>query len=247
MNVLILGPRSDFAGARKVLRGTRKLSTPGGGQLMSAWRMPAPEGIAWCVHGGGHPRGVNSIDAHRERERVTARLDDDNQGVAAIDTPGGRTLERSRRRSEPFSGLTRKRLVERLLPAPVKTSVAPTKFVMRSRKRLMSRLFTRSHKKAFSRCRESGRSCRHSAHVVSDVSSPTCPIFPERDADGRYEIFDGAAAGGEIARSALELCAVCPALRACAAWFDGLPAKQRPRGVVAGRLNLDARPRRRAA
>jgi hypothetical protein len=35
---------------------------------------------------------------------------------------------------------------------------------------------------------------------------------------------------------ALQICQSCPALQPCRQWFDSLPAPQRPRGVIAGRL-----------
>lgn len=36
---------------------------------------------------------------------------------------------------------------------------------------------------------------------------------------------------------ALGLCKVCPALAGCSEWFDALPARKRPTGVVAGIVN----------
>lgn len=36
---------------------------------------------------------------------------------------------------------------------------------------------------------------------------------------------------------ALRLCRTCPALGSCRTWFDALPRRQRPLGVVAGRVN----------
>jgi hypothetical protein len=38
-------------------------------------------------------------------------------------------------------------------------------------------------------------------------------------------------------RQALGLCSYCPALARCASWLDDLPPKQRPLGVVVGRVN----------
>ncbi len=37
-------------------------------------------------------------------------------------------------------------------------------------------------------------------------------------------------------REALWLCETCPALHPCGAWLQGLPAAQRPRGVIAGQV-----------
>ncbi|OBF52531.1 hypothetical protein [Mycolicibacterium monacense] len=36
---------------------------------------------------------------------------------------------------------------------------------------------------------------------------------------------------------ALRLCRDCPALAGCGVWFDTLPVRQRPTGVIAGRIN----------
>lgn len=36
---------------------------------------------------------------------------------------------------------------------------------------------------------------------------------------------------------ALGLCSRCQSLDPCRAWFDGLPARERPGGVIAGRVN----------
>lgn len=37
-------------------------------------------------------------------------------------------------------------------------------------------------------------------------------------------------------RIALETCRACPALDRCREWFDGLPKRDRPQGVIAGLL-----------
>lgn len=37
--------------------------------------------------------------------------------------------------------------------------------------------------------------------------------------------------------AALRICAQCPALTGCQAWFDDLPHDKRPPGVVAGRIS----------
>ena len=60
---------------------------------------------------------------------------------------------------------------------------------------------------------------------------------------GRSELFDEAAPGeahDDVQyrhTHARALCAQCPALRGCSAWFEQLPADHRPRGVTAGRLH----------
>ncbi|MBN7411169.1 hypothetical protein [Mycobacteroides abscessus] len=62
------------------------------------------------------------------------------------------------------------------------------------------------------------------------------PRLPGALCRGKSEIFDVEDATDPRAQQALELCARCPALAACAAWIDGLPPTLRPAGVVAGRL-----------
>lgn len=63
----------------------------------------------------------------------------------------------------------------------------------------------------------------------------------------RHELFDatieaertgppGAADLAAARTEALRLCAGCPELMACRTWFDALPKKHRPLGVVAGRI-----------
>lgn len=44
----------------------------------------------------------------------------------------------------------------------------------------------------------------------------------------------------ETIDAALELCLGCRAMHRCAAWVDSLPVDQKPAGVVAGRLYVDA-------
>ena len=44
-------------------------------------------------------------------------------------------------------------------------------------------------------------------------------------------------------REALALCARCPVLAACRAWFASLPAAERPDGVIAGRVHRPRGPR----
>ncbi|QEM46301.1 hypothetical protein [Mycolicibacterium grossiae] len=67
------------------------------------------------------------------------------------------------------------------------------------------------------------------------------PSLPGARCRGRGHLFDEQAAGEHHTtaaarhRQARGLCDRCPALHACAAWVDSLPARQRPAGVVAGR------------
>ncbi|MCV7191485.1 hypothetical protein [Mycolicibacterium brumae] len=76
--------------------------------------------------------------------------------------------------------------------------------------------------------------------------------IPRMDAAclGQWSLFDPAESGetpAEIAYrhgAAIALCESCPALRECGEWASGLPPRDRPRGVVAGRLN-DPKPRPR--
>jgi hypothetical protein len=69
---------------------------------------------------------------------------------------------------------------------------------------------------------------------------------------GRHHLFDSASPGEDpdtvAARhtQALGLCSRCPSLARCEEWFDALPERKRPLGVVAGRLNLPPRPGRPA-
>jgi WhiB family redox-sensing transcriptional regulator len=53
---------------------------------------------------------------------------------------------------------------------------------------------------------------------------------------GRSDLFD-LAAGSQRHREALALCARCPVLGVCRAWFASLPAAERPVGVIAGRVH----------
>jgi hypothetical protein len=49
----------------------------------------------------------------------------------------------------------------------------------------------------------------------------------------------------DVEDGALAICDACPALTACQAWFDGLPARLRPTGVVAGQVRRPSAPRLR--
>ena len=53
---------------------------------------------------------------------------------------------------------------------------------------------------------------------------------------GVRELFDAAveSTAVEVSEDALFACSRCPALGACRAWVEGLPAKQRPVGVIGG-------------
>lgn len=62
---------------------------------------------------------------------------------------------------------------------------------------------------------------------------------------GRSELFDLRPAGCDdhAYREALVLCARCPVLGACRAWFASLPKEARPYGVIAGRVHKPRGPR----
>lgn len=65
------------------------------------------------------------------------------------------------------------------------------------------------------------------------------PALPGARCRGKSHLFDGAEPGEDTTArydQALGLCAACPALGRCSRWLDGLPARKRPRGVVAGRV-----------
>lgn len=69
------------------------------------------------------------------------------------------------------------------------------------------------------------------------------PALPGARCRGRHHLFDDAHPNedpetvAQRRQQALALCRGCPALASCSAWVDGLPPRQRPPGVVAGRLN----------
>jgi hypothetical protein len=65
------------------------------------------------------------------------------------------------------------------------------------------------------------------------------PTFPGCRCRGRHHLFDPPDANepAEVVEQrhaqALGLCQHCPALARCKSWLDGLPARQRPYGVIA--------------
>lgn len=65
-----------------------------------------------------------------------------------------------------------------------------------------------------------GARCRHRSH-----------LFDERGGDEPEDVAE------QRHQQALGLCKVCPALAGCSEWFDALPARKRPTGVVAGIVN----------
>lgn len=74
------------------------------------------------------------------------------------------------------------------------------------------------------------------------------PALPGAACIGLWDLMDEPEATDpdrrDVIDQAARLCGICPALAACAAWYDGLPPGQRPGGVVAGRLRRTRAPRR---
>lgn len=80
------------------------------------------------------------------------------------------------------------------------------------------------------------------------------PCLPGARCRGRHHLFDGGPLGEDPRvrqarhEQALALCAGCPSLEPCQTWHDSLPKRQRPPGVVAGRVNCaNGRPAARRA
>ena len=69
------------------------------------------------------------------------------------------------------------------------------------------------------------------------------PALPGARCRGRHHLFDEPRPGEdehaaqERHAQALGLCARCPAAERCREWFESLPPRNRPRGVVAGTVN----------
>lgn len=68
------------------------------------------------------------------------------------------------------------------------------------------------------------------------------PHLPGAACRGQWELFDllpGTSPDrDDLAAQALATCRRhCPALADCGQWFDSLPPKHRPVGVIAGRIN----------
>ena len=82
--------------------------------------------------------------------------------------------------------------------------------------------------------------------IVGDLIAALAgaPRLPGAACVGRAALFDppepGEApdAAQQRINTALALCNNCPALARCAEWRGGLPPRDRPVGVVAGRLNI---------
>jgi hypothetical protein len=69
------------------------------------------------------------------------------------------------------------------------------------------------------------------------------PALPGARCKNRAHLFDGAEPGENPATveqrhaQALALCSRCDAAKRCLEWFEALPARNRPVGVVAGQIN----------
>jgi len=94
--------------------------------------------------------------------------------------------------------------------------------------------------------------------IAADVFSAlgVIPALPGARCRGKYTTFDEAAPGEDPAvveqrhRQAVSLCERCPSLDRCRTWFEALPPRKRPHGVVAGQINRgpeerESRPRGR--
>lgn len=95
---------------------------------------------------------------------------------------------------------------------------------------------------------------------MSDLSGllaelSVAPNLPAARCAGRHELYDatvegstnGPAGAAQVAAArteALRLCAGCPERIPCGQWLDSLRPKDRPLGVIAGRLITSRAPRR---
>ena len=78
------------------------------------------------------------------------------------------------------------------------------------------------------------------AALLAELAATT-PRLRSASCRGQHELFDRtrvrSGQGLHLARAeALAVCAGCPVLEQCRAWLDALPPRQRPRGVIAGRV-----------
>lgn len=79
------------------------------------------------------------------------------------------------------------------------------------------------------------------------------PVLRGARCRGRHQLFDPQDDDepDEVADArhlqALGLCEACPAIVDCEAWFESLPPRKRPFGVIAGQLNREPRQRKQKA
>lgn len=81
---------------------------------------------------------------------------------------------------------------------------------------------------------------RYTVALLAELAAQT-PRLSGAKCVGRHQLYDSTATrcGNAIHQAraeALALCGSCPALTLCAAYVDSLPPRQRPHGVVAGRI-----------
>jgi WhiB family redox-sensing transcriptional regulator len=76
------------------------------------------------------------------------------------------------------------------------------------------------------------------------------PRLDDANCLGLWTLFDepepGDADGRDANRAALELCRTCPSLGDCRTWVDSLPPRDRPTGVIAGRIRKAKQPRKQS-
>lgn len=81
----------------------------------------------------------------------------------------------------------------------------------------------------------------------ASLAAAITPVPDLKDAAcaGRSDLFDLRPVDSDdhAYREALALCARCPVLGACRAWFASLPAEAQPYGVIAGRVHRPRGPR----
>jgi hypothetical protein len=67
------------------------------------------------------------------------------------------------------------------------------------------------------------------------------PALPGANCRSKHALFDPRNADDpdrdDAEAQALSLCRQCEALAGCSRWFDSLPPRQRPTGVIAGRIH----------
>lgn len=71
------------------------------------------------------------------------------------------------------------------------------------------------------------------------------PSLPRAPCRGQHELFDRTDRGHPDTEHAINICRTeCPELARCIAWLNGLPRRQQPPGVVAGRVVPELTPPR---
>jgi hypothetical protein len=77
-----------------------------------------------------------------------------------------------------------------------------------------------------------------SALVLEELLSALAgiPAMPDALCRGQWALFDESNDPGAIG-AAIEICNLCPEMSRCGEWLNSLRPKDRPLGVVAGRVN----------